>query len=789
MGNKSKEFNNSKKQSNLTIVLIVLLSIITSVTLAFFSSSDFASKYLGTSGKVKIEAVGRGNKSIEDKIPNSCNLEIELDRDYGVLIPNMPITIFANCKVYKSTTKPLMRASFSVTVLDATDNPLQSDEYNISSDIYGQIVDIVDQKDYWYRHTDGYYYYVENENGNNSILKEINATSDNVIIPFIDGDEVCVPSYINDSYSGYSIKIKIVFQAIQNYIPDDNGNKMSNTITNSLKIFNEFTTTLYESSPISWFETTELTNGTVSLTAKADATYPSYLKLPEKTSDGKTITSISSDFAKGNASIKNVYVSSNYTTIADSAFESCGLLSVDLSDSNITEIPKKCFYNSKLVSIKLPTCLRAIRMQAFMYCPLTTLEIPEGCTTCEKELVGENSQLSYISLPSTLTNIVYDTIEYVPNLTTIKVASGNPVLSVVDNSMLVSTSGYLMACVKSGSNVKTITIPENITRVFKYVFYGSKSIENIVLGKNMTSIDFRFPTSLKTLSLGTNTNFSQINDTHGNSYITSKDQKTVYAINLANSANTLTMPNSVVTFSYNILPYSNISQITHINIGSSYKVSETNELYYYEGLKTVSVDSSNTNVKTISNNELISYNGKTFYIYFRGCDNTEYSIPNGVTSVNGNCIRENNYLEKLTIPSSLTYLNAAFGYYCRNLKEINIPSSITQIQGFSFYRCNFETLTTYGFFLDNCVQNCYNLKNITINNCSKVGSKFMNSCTSLEWVEFTDTTPPTFSSQLMFENIKTNFVIYVPDSAVNAYKTANNLSIFADKIKPVSERI
>lgn len=709
-----------------------------------------------------------------------------MDRDYGVLIPNMPVNIYANCKVYKSTTMPLLRASFSVTVLDETDNPLQLDEHNVSADITSQILNNIDNKAYWYRHSDGFYYYVDSEDGDNSILKEIDVRTSNVIIPFLDGDEVVIPSYIDDSYSGFSIKIKIIFQAIQNFIPDDNGNRISNTINNSLKIFNEFTSTLYESSPISWFNTTVLSDGTVSLTAKKDIVYPEYLRLPEKTSDGKLITNISADFAKGNASIKNVYIPSNYTSIAERAFESCGLLSIDMSDSNITEISARAFYNSYLQSIKFPTCLKTIRTLAFYNCPMQVLQIPEGCTTCESFIV--DGVINYLSIPSTLVNVECDTIGHTPNLSTIKVSSDNLVLSLVDNAMLVSSNGYLIACVKTGNNITTITIPDNVTTVNNIVFYGSNSIENIVISKNMTSIDFRFPTSLKSLSLGTNTNFAQISDSYGNSYITSSDKQTVYAINLATGANTLTMPNSVVTFSNNVLPYSNLSQIIHINIGTNYKVSSNNELYYYTGLKTVNIDKSNTNVKTISNGELISYSGKTFYLYLRGNTKTEYAIPDGVTSGYDNSIRENQYLQKITIPTSMTSLPGAFAYNCKNLSEVIIPSTITGISPSSFYNCKFTTITTYGSIHSSCLQNCKNLKNITINNCSFVYSKFMNNCTSLEWVEFTDITPPSFNSQLMFEGVKTNFVIYVPDSAVNAYKTANNLSVFADRIKAVSER-
>ena len=50
------------------ITLLVVLSVVVGTTLAYLFSSDFASKFVGMSGAVKIEAVGKGTKydSIED---------------------------------------------------------------------------------------------------------------------------------------------------------------------------------------------------------------------------------------------------------------------------------------------------------------------------------------------------------------------------------------------------------------------------------------------------------------------------------------------------------------------------------------------------------------------------------------------------------------------------------------------------------------------------------------------------------------------------------------------------
>lgn len=149
----------TKSMSTLGIMLICIFSCIVGITLAFFASGDFASSHVGMSGKVLIEAVGSGDKSIEDT-PSSSNLEIKLQDNYSVLIPGMEIEIIANCKVYRSTTKPLLRAKLDVNLEDNLTGEVPVDEMDIVSDIYSQLIEKIECGDKWYLHTDSYFYYI-----------------------------------------------------------------------------------------------------------------------------------------------------------------------------------------------------------------------------------------------------------------------------------------------------------------------------------------------------------------------------------------------------------------------------------------------------------------------------------------------------------------------------------------------------------------------------------------------------------------------------------------------------
>lgn len=109
------------RKNNLEILKyfsLLFLAVTIGITLAFFFDEDFASSIIGMSGKVKITAVGKGNKysSIEDT--DTCNLVMYLQDGYSVLIPGMEIEMYANVKVHHSTTKPLLRAKFALELYD-----------------------------------------------------------------------------------------------------------------------------------------------------------------------------------------------------------------------------------------------------------------------------------------------------------------------------------------------------------------------------------------------------------------------------------------------------------------------------------------------------------------------------------------------------------------------------------------------------------------------------------------------------------------------------------------------
>ncbi|MGN0960962.1 MAG: hypothetical protein ACI4PF_02040 [Christensenellales bacterium] len=246
--NKFKPYYQKTNIPYALISCILVLFLVVGITLAFFFDNDSASQNIQMSGQVRIEAVGEGDtySSIEDT-STSSNLVIKLQDDYPVLVPNMEMEIYANCKVYKSNSKPLLRAKMELILIDMSTS---SEETNsVIQDIYDQFTDIILFDDDWvkYKVDDGateYFYYIGNvtqteSNVENYLLQEIDVTDNDMVVHFID-EPIKFPSYVTSDYSGFGVQIKITFEAIQNYIPDDNGNQLTNTILNSQKIFSHF---------------------------------------------------------------------------------------------------------------------------------------------------------------------------------------------------------------------------------------------------------------------------------------------------------------------------------------------------------------------------------------------------------------------------------------------------------------------------------------------------------------------------------------------------------------------
>ena len=195
-----------------------------------------------------------------------------------------------------------------------------------------------------------------------------------------------------------------------------------------------------------------------------------------------------------------------------SAFsENEALETVDLSDSNIIEIPNNCFYkDTNLKTVYLPeTSLVKLGKQAFSEChflhtfgPKSANDgeytIPESLTAIADEAFKNNYCMQVLNLPASATvlsmsmfniYIKQEDVEkygYTP-LETINVDENNPNYTSFDGT-LYNKDMTILRCRPVAKKDPTYTVPDSVTTIEQCACGANIYLENAFLTENVTSI-------------------------------------------------------------------------------------------------------------------------------------------------------------------------------------------------------------------------------------------------------------------------------------------------------------
>ncbi len=173
------------------------------------------------------------------------------------------------------------------------------------------------------------------------------------------------------------------------------------------------------------------------------------------------------------------------------------------------------------------------------------------------------------------------------------------------------------------------------------------------------------------------------------------------------SLTNITIPNSVKCIERSA--FYGCTNLTSINISDSVKGIQKYAFSGCSSLTKISVDNNNTNYKSIDG-VLYSKDGTIIECYPAGKGDENYTIPNGVTSIESSAFEGCTGLTGINIPDSVTSIEDCTFQDCTNLTNITIPNSVTSIKGGVFQGCKSLTSITIPDSVTSIESNSY--KNI-----------------------------------------------------------------------------
>lgn len=168
----------------------------------------------------------------------------------------------------------------------------------------------------------------------------------------------------------------------------------------------------------------------------------------------------------------------------------------------VTEIEKQGFANcDSLTSIEIPNTITKIGESAFEYCiSLKSLDIPNSVTSIGKYLCENCSALTSVKISKAVTFLDQSMFERCYSLSSLVVNSGNSVYDSRNNcNAIIETATNTLIC---GCN-NTI-IPNTVTTIGDYAFYGFTALTSITIPNSVVSINkgaFGYCSSLASLTI------------------------------------------------------------------------------------------------------------------------------------------------------------------------------------------------------------------------------------------------------------------------------------------------
>lgn len=324
---------------------------------------------------------------------------------------------------------------------------------------------------------------------------------------------------------------------------------------------------------------------------------------------GAGLETIGQNAFYGLKSLTAVSLPEGLTTIGEGAFAGCqNLASVTLPDS-LTAINTDAFSMTKLNSITIPQNVSSIGAGAFSATYLNNIQVDAGNTHFQVQ-----------------DKILYEKREDGTLWRALAYATLNPVSSVTlaEGTELIDAYTFFTA-----NKITSLTLPDTLTEIGQMAFAHCYNLESLL-----------FPDSLKSINKGGFLGCEKIQE--------------------------VVIPDSVETLGEEV--FSSCLALTTVHIGKGVRELDA-PFKSSKKVETVTVSSENPHLEALDN-VIYSKDHTVFYYYAPMKPDTEYHLPDQVTTPKPYAVNYADSLEKLYLPGTLETLTECCFSFNKNLKSI-----------------------------------------------------------------------------------------------------------------------
>ena len=403
-----------------------------------------------------------------------------------------------------------------------------------------------------------------------------------------------------------------------------------------------------------------------------------YITIPS-TLDGYPVTGIEMYAFAGCNGITGITIPNSITNIEEDTFAFCvNIKSVILPDRLKCILGGAFIGCSSLTDITIPDSVTSIDSSAFSYCKsLEEITIPNSVTSMGDEVFKNCVSLMDITLPDKLESIGDRAFEGCINLTDVTIPDSVTSIGIcafedctnltqitIPNKVISIGRSAFEDCV----SLSDITIPDSVTSIGDYAFYDCNSLIRAAIGSGTTSIGERvFDNCVSLKNITVNNDNNTYCDVDGNLFTKDMTELIKYAVCKTNTQ--YSIPAGVTSIGSRA--FEGCVNLTDITIPDSVTSIEDYVFYLCDSLKSITVDKDNSAYCDIDG-ILFTKDMTELIRYASGKTNTEYSIPDGVTTIEEYAFSGCESLTDITIPDSTEIIRDYAFDNCNSLTDIKV---------------------------------------------------------------------------------------------------------------------